>query len=73
MSGQRFFVAKTYVTDDKACGGITEWGWHVFVVKGDGAVVQLDDYYDTEAEALADAAARIGGWQNAEARARYDI
>jgi hypothetical protein len=42
-------------------------------VKGDGAVVQLDDYYDTEAEALADAAARIGGWRNAEALARYDI
>lgn len=73
MSGQRFFVAKTYVTDDKARAGIAEWGWHVFVIKGDGAVVQLDDYYDTEGAALDDAAARIRGWQNAEALARYDI
>lgn len=63
--GGRFFVAKTYVTESKSKAGYSEWGWHVFVVTRDGTVVQLDDFYCTENEALSAAAAEIHAWQDA--------
>jgi len=61
MDGQRFFVAKTYVTESKAREGYCESAWRVCAIADDGTVRVLDDYYDNEGDALDGAVQALRG------------